>query len=453
MNLLHGTVIAALILGAALGAGPLCLLLGRCLRQKRALRAALERLAREAAASATPPQADLAPPYADLLRPVQQMLAEYSQRLAEAEHARAALEIRCRRHADHSARISRILDSLPEPLLAVDRYDQLLLCNPTAERLFGLDRTQNQPVSKHLPDDRLRALVVDMCWRTPGLSRSEEVELVHPDDGRRWYRATATALAMRPDDPECRETLGVSLLLRDITQVKAGQRQHAEFVSAASHEMKTPLAGIKAYVELLADGDPQDDTTREQFLGIINAQIERLERLIENLLNIARIEAGVIRVSKQPQSLNEIVQEAVGVVQPAAQAKPVVLETNLSPLYLPVLADRDLLLQAAINLLSNAVKYTPAGGRIWVRSRLDGERVEFEVEDTGVGLSPEDCQRVFEKFYRVEKDRRMASGTGLGLPLARHIVHDVHGGTLSVESSLGRGSTFRASLPAAHQPG
>ncbi len=392
-------------------------------------------------------------PYAALLQPVQQLLAEQAQRLADAEHARAALEIRCRRHADHSARISRILASLPEPLLAVDRYDQLLLCNPSAERLFGLDHTQDQHVSNHLQDDRLRALVAEMCWRSPGLSRSEELELVHPDGGRRWYRATATALATRPADPECRETLGVSLLLRDITQLKAGQRQHAEFVSAASHEMKTPLAGIKAYVELLADGDPQDEATREQFLGIINAQTERLERLIENLLNIARIEAGVIRVSKQPQSLNEILQEAVRVVQPAAQSKPVTLETHLSPLYLPVLADRDLMLQAAINLLSNAIKYTPAGGRVWLRSRLDGERVEFEVEDTGVGLSPEDCERVFEKFYRVEKDRHMAGGTGLGLPLARHIVQDVHGGTLSVVSRLGEGSTFRASLPAAHQPG
>ena len=108
-----------------------------------------------------------------------------------------------------------------------------------------------------------------------------------------------------------------------------------------------------------------------------------------------------------------------------------------------------MLLQAAINLLSNAVKYTPTGGRVTLRSRLDDDRVRFEVQDTGVGLSEDDCQRVFEKFYRVKKDREMAAGTGLGLPLAKHIVEDVHGGRLTVESVLGQGSTFIVTLPGA----
>ncbi len=110
-----------------------------------------------------------------------------------------------------------------------------------------------------------------------------------------------------------------------------------------------------------------------------------------------------------------------------------------------------MLLQAAINLLSNAVKYTPAGGKVTLRSRLAGDQVRFEVQDTGVGLSEEDRLRVFEKFYRVKKDKQMASGTGLGLPLAKHIVEDVHGGRLTVESVLGQGSTFIVTLPGAGQ--
>ena len=108
-------------------------------------------------------------------------------------------------------------------------------------------------------------------------------------------------------------------------------------------------------------------------------------------------------------------------------------------------------MQAAINLLSNAIKYTPAGGKVTLRSRLADDQVRFEVQDTGVGLSEEDCQRVFEKFYRVKKDKDMASGTGLGLPLAKHIVEDVHGGRLTVESVLGQGSTFIVTLPSAGQ--
>jgi two-component system phosphate regulon sensor histidine kinase PhoR len=124
---------------------------------------------------------------------------------------------------------------------------------------------------------------------------------------------------------------------------------------------------------------------------------------------------------------------------------------DFSPMYLNVLADRDMLLQAAINLLSNAIKYTPHGGKVCFRSRMSDNYVRFEVEDTGVGLSEEDRERIFEKFYRVKKDQDMASGTGLGLPLAKHIVEDVHGGRLTVESILGHGSTFAIVLPSAGQ--
>jgi two-component system phosphate regulon sensor histidine kinase PhoR len=215
--------------------------------------------------------------------------------------------------------------------------------------------------------------------------------------------------------------------------------------------MKTPLAGIKAYVELLVDGDAEDEETQEEFLNVINGQANRLQRLVDNMLNLARIEAGVVNVNKQTLSLNELLEEALNVVQPAAEAKQIELARDLSPMYLGVLADRDMLLQSAINLLSNAVKYTREGGRVTMRSRLEDDRVRFDVQDTGVGLSQEDCQRVFDKFYRVRKDKDMASGTGLGLPLAKHIVEDVHGGRLTVESTLGEGSTFAVTMPGAGQ--
>ncbi len=120
-------------------------------------------------------------------------------------------------------------------------------------------------------------------------------------------------------------------------------------------------------------------------------------------------------------------------------------------MYLAVLADRDMLLQVAINLLSNAVKYTRPGGTVTLRSRMADSEIRFEVEDSGVGLAPEDCHRIFEKFYRVHKDKDMAAGTGLGLPLAKHIVEDVHGGKLAVASTPGHGSTFSVMLPAAGQ--
>ncbi len=280
--------------------------------------------------------------------------------------------------------------------------------------------------------------------------RADEIEIPDAEGRSRWYRAIALKAA-RGGAENAAEPAGVVAVLRDIGDQRALQKRNAEFVSSVSHEMKTPLAGIKAYVELLADGDAEDEQTREEFLNVINGQTDRLQRLVDNLLNIARIEAGVVQVSKQPRSLNEILEESLRVVQPSAEAKGIHLSSELSPLYLGVLADRDLLLQAAINLLSNAVKYTPGGGRVVLRSRMADDQVRFEVQDTGVGLCEEDCRRVFEKFYRVQKDKQMASGTGLGLPLAKHIIEDVHGGRLTVESELGRGSTFIATLPVAGQ--
>ena len=236
-------------------------------------------------------------------------------------------------------------------------------------------------------------------------------------------------------------------LFEDIGEQRLLQKRNAEFVASVSHEMKTPLAGIKAYVELLADGDADDEATRDEFLGVISSQAERLQRLVENMLNLARIEAGVVKVSKEEQSLNAILEEALRVVQPAAEAKSITLSGELSPLYLRVRVDRDMLLQAAINLLSNAVKYTHPGGKVALGSRMCSDFARFEVADTGVGLSPDDCVKVFEKFYRVNKDKSMAAGTGLGLPLAKHILEDVHAGRLTVESKLGEGSAFIAELP------
>ena len=207
-------------------------------------------------------------------------------------------------------------------------------------------------------------------------TRTDEVELLQPDGAQTCYRVVATGLTAGLETgtgPEVVE--GVVATMRDVSLQKTMQRSHAEFVSSASHEMKTPLAGIKAYVELLADGDAEDEEQREEFLEVINGQADRLQRLIDNLLNLARIEAGVVQVSKQPPiAQRDPAREALRVVQPAAEAKQIQLVEHLSPMYLGVLVDRDMLLQAAINLLSNAVKYTPNGGRVTLRSRMLGRR-------------------------------------------------------------------------------
>ena len=394
---------------------------------------------------------------------IRETFLQQCRQIQELEHTQAGSDIRCHRATAQLEHIKAIFSGLGDPILAINEYDELVLANSSAEELFQFDiqNAETRALAQLVHCQKLTNLLTTTCHRKTHSTRTDEIEIPDEHGNSRWYRATASKLAAatgetdspepsRPHEGADAAAMGncnAVAVLHDIGDRKALHKRNAEFVSAVSHEMKTPLAGIKAYVELLADGDAEDEETQEEFLEVINGQADRLQRLVDNMLNLARIEAGVVNVGKQTQSLNELLEEAAGVVRPSAEAKQINLVTDLSPMYLGVFVDRDMLLQAAINLLSNAVKYTPKQGRVTLRSRLENEHVRFEVEDTGVGLSEEDSQRVFDKFYRVNKDKNMASGTGLGLPLAKHIVEDVHGGRLTAESTLGEGSTFVVTVP------
>lgn len=400
------------------------------------------------------PPLSLDNPWSDIAEQVRDAMTRLQHRAQELEHARTSLEVRCRRATVQAEQVKQILSGLADPIIAIDDYDEIVLANRSAEELFDIqpESAESRALAQLVHCQKLVQLLTSTRQRKAAVHRTDEVEITDADGHARWYRATAIKMAAKGEDAEHKAVAeGAVAMLRDIGDQKALQKRNAEFVSSVSHEMKTPLAGIKAYVELLADGDAEDEATREEFLSVINGQTDRLQRLVDNLLNLARIEAGVVSVSKENRSLNEMLDEALHVVQPSAEAKNITLTAEFSPMYLGVLADRDMLLQAAINLLSNAIKYTPNGGKVTLRSRAADDQVRFEVQDTGVGLSETDCQRVFEKFYRVKKDKDMASGTGLGLPLAKHIVEDVHGGRLTVESVLGQGSSFIVTLPCAGQ--
>ncbi|MEX0938170.1 MAG: ATP-binding protein [Pirellulales bacterium] len=451
-------LIAAGTMGATACAGAA---LWQVLRHERAAMHYFDRLSRidphdltTGTASAELPTLEKTNPWRATAERLQRSLADACRRAEEAEHTRTSLEVRARRCMVEHEQIKAVLEGLAEPVIAIDDFDEVVLANSCAESLLGfdLDQAPERALDKLVRCEELLELLTDTRRRKGPLHRRGELKFEGAPGVENWYSVEVQTIpSSRTSTDSGESTHGAVAVLREISGHKDAQKRIAEFVSAVSHEMKTPLTGIRAYVELLADGDAEDEETREEFLQVINSQASRLQRLIDNLLNLARIEAGVVQVSKEPQSLNELMEESLGVVQPAAEAKQIVLQSDLSPMYLGVLADQDMLLQAAINLLSNAIKYTPEGGRVTLRSRMNGPEVTFEVEDTGVGLSPEDCQKIFEKFYRVRKDEKMSQGTGLGLPLARHIVEDVHSGSLTVESEPGVGSTFRVVLPGAAQ--
>ncbi len=396
------------------------------------------------------PSAEAAGAWSDVLFKVRNCLGGFAERLRDAEHSRTRAEVRMRRTTVEGEQIGEILSSLPEAVMAIDQFDEVVLTNPSAQRLLrlsGEESTESRALRQLVDCEQLVDLLTETRRHKTNIQRTGELQMEDEEGHPQWYRATVRSLVKNSSNGESSGEHGAVAVLRNISTQKSMQKRNAEFVSAVSHEMKTPLAGIKAYVELLVDGDAEDEDTRDEFLEVINGQADRLQRLIDNLLNIARIEAGVVNVDKQPQPINEILDEALDIVEPGAERKSIKLVRDLSPMYLDALADRDMLLQSAINLLSNAIKYTAEGGEVKLISRMADRGVEFEVVDTGVGLSEEDAERVFEKFYRVKKDSEMAPGTGLGLPLAKHIVEEVHGGSLVVKSELGVGSMFKVTLP------
>jgi two-component system phosphate regulon sensor histidine kinase PhoR len=374
----------------------------------------------------------------ELCHRVRARLAEFASRADELDMARAGAEVRARRAVAEREQLHDILQGLADPVLAVDQFGDVVLANPSAERLLvrSAQKGEHPALEQLACCEQLIGMLTETRRRRAPTHKSGELALPDPDGKEHWFRINCRSLAnadrQAENGAEGHSSHGAVAVLTDITGQKAFRSAcRVRFVGQPRNEAAFQHSSVRRAARRR---EAEDDQTREEFLSVINSQADRLQRLVENLLNIARIEAGVVAVNKNPLSLNELLQEAVGVMQPQAEQKQIVLAGDISPLYLGVLADRDMLLQAAINLISNAVKYTPAGGNVTVRSRLSDQEVIFEIADSGVGLEPDDCRRVFEKFYRVKKDRDMAPGTGLGLALVKHIVEDVHGGHIEVES-------------------
>jgi two-component system phosphate regulon sensor histidine kinase PhoR len=243
----------------------------------------------------------------------------------------------------------------------------------------------------------------------------------------------------------------VVAVLHDITHEKEISQMKNDFVSHVSHELKTPLASITAYSEMLVDGEADDEKTRKEFYSIIQSQAKRLNRLIEDMLNISRIESGLIKVDKKTVSLAMLIEEQVGMIKSFAQEKNIHVIAPNPIVFDQVYADSDMISQVIVNLLSNAVKYTPSGGTVTIDVAVDEIRrmAKVSVTDTGVGIPEDEIGHLFEKFFRVKANNKCAKGTGLGLNLVKQIVEKVHNGRVFVTSKVGQGSTFGFELPLA----
>jgi two-component system phosphate regulon sensor histidine kinase PhoR len=382
------------------------------------------------------------PDLSKLTYSINDLIEQNQQALARATLKVKELEIQLKVATAERQHAEAIIYSISDAVLVTDPFDELVLANESAARAFDFDlnRSSRTPVSTVLKDLKMIDMILEMRQSNSKTGRRIIEHSVHTPLGDRTFKVTLSCVQQGQEG----QPTGVVAVLHDMTKEKEVAEMKNDFVSSVSHELRTPLASIKAYVEMLIDGEAEDEKTTHEFYEVIQNEANRLSRLIDNILNISRIESGLVKINKQPQSLMVIIKEAMEVISPQAQQKNITLKENLTPVFYQTLADHDMLYQAILNLLSNAVKYTPEGGTISVETLVDESKkiVSTRISDTGVGIPPKDLPFVFDKFYRAEANNRMAKGTGLGLSLVKQIIEGVHKGRIFVESHVGKGSCF-----------
>jgi two-component system phosphate regulon sensor histidine kinase PhoR len=340
-----------------------------------------------------------------------------------------------------------VLGSMIEGVLAIDARQRIVSINHGAAELLGLDpeKSLRRPLQEVVrnPDLRRFALLAIDC-REP-----VEDDLVIRGARDRTIRLRGTALRDVSGEG------GAVIVLNDVTDIQRLENVRRDFVANVSHELKTPVASIKGFVETLLDGAADDPADNRRFLEIVARQAERLEAIIEDLLALSRIEQseGAGNLPLERVHVLAVLSAAVADCRPRARDRGVTVEVECDGL-LEADVNPALLEQAVINLVDNAIKYSDSGDTIWVSATpdaaaTDGPAVRIVVRDEGCGIEAEHLPRLFERFYRVDKARsRKLGGTGLGLSIVKHIVQ-AHGGSIAVESTPGVGSTFTIELPAA----
>ena len=340
---------------------------------------------------------------------------------------------------ENSERLATVLGGMIEGVIALDGSENILFANKAARSL--LDFRSGNAVGRRVWDvvkhDEIRDVVRSALAGTQ--QQSAVIELSRP-------AAVVNLLATRLPGRPCP---GVVIVLHDITELRRLENLRREFVSNVSHELKTPLTSIQAFTETLLSGAIDDPDHNRRFVKRIEEQSDRLYALILDLLRLARIESGQDVFEVTSLRADEIIDDCVEEHSAIADSKGVALLRERPQHDVHIRADAEGVRTILDNLVDNAIKYTPSGGRITVRWTSEGPSAVIQVEDTGVGIEEDQQNRIFERFYRVDKARsRELGGTGLGLSIVKHLVQ-VFEGSVSVESELGRGSTFTIRIPLA----
>ncbi len=331
-------------------------------------------------------------------------------------------------------RLAAILASTPDPVLVTDQRNRLLLSNPAAWQVLGaaMGSGQGQAIEKLIPQKSL----LDILKTSSADKLSAEV--VMPNG--QVYLATASPVVAEG------RLVGRVCILRDVTHFKELDTMKTEFVNTVSHDLRSPLTLMRGYATMLEMVGQLNEQQKGYIVKMITG-VESMTRLVNNLLDLGRIDVGV-GLRLETVLLQDIIEHVTTTLQMQASQKEIELTLELPQDTSPLIqADQALLQQAIYNLVENALKYTPQGGKVMVRLKIQGDSILFSVQDTGIGVSPADQARLFEKFYRgTQREAREQKGSGLGLAIVKSIA-ERHGGKVWLESELGKGSTFFLQVP------
>jgi two-component system phosphate regulon sensor histidine kinase PhoR len=368
--------------------------------------------------------------------------AEELASLAESLNAMAAeLDVRIRTISHQRAESEAVFSSMVEGVIAVDPGERIIAINLAAADMFAVDAARSR--GRLIQEVIRNTDVQNLARRALESDGPVEAGIDAGAGGERYLQAHGTALR----DGQGRQ-VGAVLVLNDMTRMRRLENVRRDFVANVSHELRTPITSIKGFVETLIDGECADPKETRRFLDIVLKHVDRLNAIIEDLLYLSRIEqdpehalAGLREVV-----IREIVEHAIDALAASARERDIRIEVGCERSIKSVV-NAQLIEHAVANLLDNAIKYSEPGTTVWVEGEDVGNEVRIRVRDEGVGIAPEHLERIFERFYRVDKARsRRLGGTGLGLAIAKHIIQ-AHGGRILVDSEPGEGSVFTIVLP------
>ncbi len=336
--------------------------------------------------------------------------------------------------SSEKAKLEAILASMFEGIMLTNEKGEILLINPSARKMFLIDLPPEGRKPLEIIRNNALQEIVDRVLNENREVITQEVQIASPEQKTIMINGV----------PIVKDNVieGAVFVFHDITELKRLEEIRKDFVANVSHELRTPISSIKGYAETLLDGKVDDKDTVKEFLGIIYQDSNRLANLIDDLLDLSRIESGKMKMEFELLEILPIVKSCINILGKAAKDKSLSMKLDI-PADLPkVPGDHKRLLQVFLNLLDNAIKYTPEGGSITISASGKEKMVQVDISDTGIGIPEKDLPRIFERFYRVDKARsRELGGTGLGLSIVKHIVQ-AHNGQVWVQSTLGHGSTF-----------